>query len=147
MQHVHRHGILSPKGLLTPGSVLSAILIGGIVVLLAGHSAYTQVGQEANKVLVGAAAFGDWHNDAPGVRRLITAQDLPEIGKEEPSFASLRQANYGPSSMSEMASEITLPLITRLMSRKAPSMAGHGFTSAATKIRAIKASTPTCKAA
>jgi hypothetical protein len=65
MQHVHRHGILGPKGLLTPGSVLSAILIGGIVVLLAGQSAYTQVDQEANKVLVGATAFGDWHNDAP----------------------------------------------------------------------------------
>ena len=89
VQHVRRHGILDPKGLLTPGSVLSAILIGGIVVLLAGQSAYTQVGQEANKVLVGATAFGDWHNDAPGVRRLITAQDLPEIGKEEPSFAEV----------------------------------------------------------
>jgi glucose/arabinose dehydrogenase len=89
MEHVHRHRNLGPKGLLTPGSVLSAILIGGIVVLLAGQSAYTQVGQEANKVLVGAAAFGDWHNDAPGVRRLITAQDLPEIGKEEPSFAEV----------------------------------------------------------
>ena len=89
MQHLHRHGVLGPEGLRTPGSVLSAILIGGIVVLLAGQSAYTQVGQEANKVLVGAAAFGDWHNDAPGVRRLITAQDLPEIGKEEPSFAEV----------------------------------------------------------
>jgi hypothetical protein len=89
MQHVHRHGILGPKGLLTPGSVLSAILIGGIVVLLPGQSAYTQVGQEANKVLVGAAAFGDWHNDAPRVRRLITAQDLPEIGKEEPNVAEV----------------------------------------------------------
>src|SRR5580693_6096770 len=54
MQHVRRQGILDPKGLLTPGSVLSAILIGGIVVLLAGQSAYTQVGQEANKALVGA---------------------------------------------------------------------------------------------
>jgi hypothetical protein len=38
MQHVHRHGILGPKGLLTPGSVLYAILIGGIVVLLAGQT-------------------------------------------------------------------------------------------------------------
>jgi hypothetical protein len=76
MQHVHRHGILSPKGLLTPGSVLSALLIGGIVVLPTG--AYTQVGQEANKVLVGAAAFGDWHNDAPGVRRLIDTQGHSE---------------------------------------------------------------------
>jgi hypothetical protein len=36
MQHVHRYGILGPKGLFTPGGVLSAILIGGIVVLLAG---------------------------------------------------------------------------------------------------------------
>ena len=89
MQPVRRHGILNPKGLLTPGRVLPAILIGGIVVLFAGQSAYTQVGQEANKVLVGAGAFGDWHNDAPGVRRLITAQDLAEIGKEEPSFAEV----------------------------------------------------------
>jgi hypothetical protein len=67
MEHIHRHGILGPKGLLTPGSGLSAILIGGIViggivVLLAGQSAYTQVGQDANRVLVGPAAFGDWHN-------------------------------------------------------------------------------------
>ena len=69
MQQARCHGILDPKGLLTPGSVLSAILIGGIVVPLAGQSAYTQVGQEANKVLVGATAFGDWHNDAPGVWR------------------------------------------------------------------------------
>jgi hypothetical protein len=69
MQHVHRHGIFGPEGLLTPGSVLSTILIGGIVVLLAGQTAYTQVAQEANKALVGAAAFGDWHNDAPGVWR------------------------------------------------------------------------------
>jgi glucose/arabinose dehydrogenase len=51
MQHVHRHGILGLKGLLTPGSVSSAILIGGVVVLLAGQSAYTQMGQEANKVV------------------------------------------------------------------------------------------------
>ena len=56
MQHLHRHGVLGPEGLRTPGSVLSAILTGGIVVLLAGQSAHTQVGQEANKVLVGAAA-------------------------------------------------------------------------------------------
>ncbi len=28
-------------------------------------------------VLVGAAAFGDWRSDAPGVRRLIRVEDLP----------------------------------------------------------------------
>jgi glucose/arabinose dehydrogenase len=95
MQHVRRHGILGPKVLLTRGSVLSAILIGGIVVLVAGQSAYTQVGEKANKVLVGASAFGDWHNDAPGVRRLITAQDLPEIGKEEQSIAEVVPMPFG----------------------------------------------------
>jgi len=34
------------------------------------------VAQEAG-VLRGAAAFGDWRKDKPGVRRILTAQDLP----------------------------------------------------------------------
>lgn len=29
------------------------------------------------QTLTGASAYGDWHTDAPGVTRLITAQDLP----------------------------------------------------------------------
>src|SRR5215469_4960400 len=37
----------------------------------------------------GAAAFGDWHNDAPGIRRLITVRDLPEIGKDGPDYAEI----------------------------------------------------------
>ena len=32
----------------------------------------------AAEVLTGAAAFGDWESDAPGVRRLIRPDDLPE---------------------------------------------------------------------
>src|SRR5262245_56393270 len=28
-------------------------------------------------VLKGADAFGNWHNDRPGVRRLLSAEDLP----------------------------------------------------------------------
>jgi hypothetical protein len=51
MQHVHRHGILGPKGLLTPGSVLSAILIGGIVVL--GDSLHLPLKPLAQKSEVG----------------------------------------------------------------------------------------------
>src|SRR2546422_847379 len=31
-------------------------------------------------VLKGQAAFGDWTTDAPGVRRLITVDDLPPPG-------------------------------------------------------------------
>ena len=38
-------------------------------------------------VLVGAAAYGDWHGDAPGVRRLIRPQDLP------PPYATTSSSN------------------------------------------------------
>jgi hypothetical protein len=35
--------------------------------------------QQANQpVLKGAAAFGDWRADRPGVRRLIKPEDLPK---------------------------------------------------------------------
>lgn len=46
-------------------------------------------GQEATpgKLLTGAAAFGDWRQDAPGVRRHIKATDLP------PPFATQSAAN------------------------------------------------------
>ena len=33
------------------------------------------------QVLTGAAAFGTWHDDKPGVRRLIRPQDLPPVSK------------------------------------------------------------------
>src|SRR5271167_907092 len=33
--------------------------------------------QNGTAVLEGAAAFGDWHADRPGTRRLIRPQDLP----------------------------------------------------------------------
>src|SRR5262245_41602544 len=33
---------------------------------------------ENGEALRGAAAFGDWRTDAPGVRRHITVADLPE---------------------------------------------------------------------
>ena len=42
--------------------------------LLAGEAAFGQV-------LKGEAAIGSWKDDKPGVRRLITPQDLPAIGK------------------------------------------------------------------
>jgi glucose/arabinose dehydrogenase len=40
-------------------------------------AARTQAATEDAKLLTGKAAMGDWTNDAPGVRRKITAQDLP----------------------------------------------------------------------
>jgi hypothetical protein len=42
--------------------------------LPAGQQAFAQV-------LRGEAAIGGWRDDKPGVRRLLTPQDLPAIGK------------------------------------------------------------------
>jgi glucose/arabinose dehydrogenase len=40
----------------------------------------TVAAQQEHGVLKGQAAFGDWHSDKPGVRRLLTPQDLPPPG-------------------------------------------------------------------
>src|SRR6266566_6804510 len=45
---------------------------------------------EAPPVLTGAAAYGDWRNDAPGVRRKITPADMP------PPYETA-SANHGPT--------------------------------------------------
>lgn len=42
---------------------------------------------ETQQLLTGARAFGDWHDDAPGVRRKITVADLP------PPFATESAGN------------------------------------------------------
>ena len=47
------------------------------VAVLAGERAFGQV-------LKGEAAYGSWHDDRPGLRRLLTPQDLPPI--EKPTY-------------------------------------------------------------
>jgi glucose/arabinose dehydrogenase len=42
--------------------------------------------QPSTNVLKGQAAFGDWRTDKPGVRRLLTAQDLPAPGNNAKTF-------------------------------------------------------------
>jgi hypothetical protein len=56
------------------GEVVIGLLLLGIV---AGSSNAAETGDAAHRVLAGAAAFGDWTADAPGLRRHITAADLP----------------------------------------------------------------------
>jgi glucose/arabinose dehydrogenase len=41
-------------------------------------AAQTEAASENARLLTGKAAMGDWTSDAPGVRRKITVQDLPE---------------------------------------------------------------------
>ena len=55
---------------------LSAPLIAGI-----GHPT---AAQEGEAVRTGAAAFGNWKDDAPGVRRLIRPEDMPAPGATKP---------------------------------------------------------------
>src|SRR5277367_1271107 len=58
----------------------------GFLVLLGLVGATPALADEA--VRTGAAAFGDWRTDAPGVRRLITPADLPA------PFATRSTANF-----------------------------------------------------
>jgi hypothetical protein len=53
-------------------------IIAGLAILTAPSPPASAEDGAASKVLMGAAAFGDWKQDAPGVRRHITAADLPQ---------------------------------------------------------------------
>ncbi|HEX8720162.1 MAG TPA: sorbosone dehydrogenase family protein [Pyrinomonadaceae bacterium] len=62
----------------------SAVAVAAAVFALAGREAFslqrragTETARQTGKVLTGQGAFGDWTTDAPGVRRRITAADLP----------------------------------------------------------------------
>ena len=55
-----------------PSRILTAAAC--CLLLLAGQQTFAQV-------LRGEAAIGGWRDDKPGVRRLLTPQDLPAIGK------------------------------------------------------------------
>ena len=50
---------------------------GGLLVMAAGGLVALAQQNPASDTLKGAAAFGDWQQDKPGVRRIITAQDVP----------------------------------------------------------------------
>jgi glucose/arabinose dehydrogenase len=65
-----RHNRTSPRW----GEVVIGLLLLGIV---AGSTNAAESGDAAHRVLAGAAAFGDWTADVPGLRRHITAADLP----------------------------------------------------------------------
>ena len=54
-----------------------AVAAGALLSALAATAAYRSDAAERGQLLTGAAAFTDWRADAPGVRRKITADDLP----------------------------------------------------------------------
>src|SRR5580658_7108484 len=71
----------------TRPTIATAAMI--VSALMSGAGLSAQSATEPGKVLCGKAAFGDWREDAPGIRRLITLADLPEIAPEEANFVEL----------------------------------------------------------
>jgi hypothetical protein len=56
-----------------PVPTIIAVSIAALVLPAAGPL----LAQTSGTLLEGKAAFGDWHTDSPGTRRLIRPQDLP----------------------------------------------------------------------
>jgi glucose/arabinose dehydrogenase len=60
------------------------------IVVLASAGALCSAAEEGSGMLLkGKAAFGSWKQDKPGIRRLLTPQDLPPLGKSAPNFAEV----------------------------------------------------------
>src|SRR3981081_3649950 len=55
------------------------------LVLLASATTGAAIAENGGQPLKGKAAFGGWQQDKPGLRRLLTAQDLPPISKSPPT--------------------------------------------------------------
>lgn len=54
--------------------------LSGLTVAFACIHACSAAAQTEGALLIGEAAFGDWRDDAPGIRRLIRPEDLPAPG-------------------------------------------------------------------
>jgi hypothetical protein len=71
--------------------------------LFAGASAFGQV-------LRGQAAMGDWRDDKPGLRRLITAGDLPAVAK--PTTGQAKVVPMPPDARPQLPDGFTAELVT-----------------------------------
>ena len=60
-----------------PAVIASPVLVALSALAIVSLTAIPLLAQTGASVLEGSAAFGDWHADRPGVRRLIRPQDLP----------------------------------------------------------------------
>lgn len=117
------------QSLLLGAGTFGAVALGGRGALAATSDAgaSSAAGAPSADVRTGAAAFGDWQSDAPGVRRLIRAADMPppEKGtdKETPNVQNRPRVVPPPSgampkvpegfSVEVFASGLTQPRIMR----------------------------------
>src|SRR5579871_1717393 len=70
-----------------PNPVRGILAAGAAVVVSLTTSVFAQTG---SGLLEGSAAFGDWHADRPGTRRLIRPQDLPAPDMAQSARNSVR---------------------------------------------------------
>ena len=115
------------------------ILLAAASVLAANVAAAQSV-----PVLTGAAAYGDWSGDAPGVRRMITPADLPQP-KATPSVGSPPRVVGRPDSASpKVPPGFAVTLFARgldrpRLARVAPTGEIFVAESAANRIRVLRA--------
>lgn len=77
------------KKLLNPETFRFAMIMAANIWLLAGGIVFAQSRSDGGKALTGNAAFGNWRNDAPGVRRKFTLGDLAPIGTETHNYSEV----------------------------------------------------------
>ena len=63
------------------------------------------------QTLRGKAAFGSWHDDRPGVRRLLTAQDLPSVSK--PTYGLAQVVPMPAGARPQVPNGFSAELVTR----------------------------------
>ena len=88
---------------------------------MAGDRSLAQTAPLSSDVLRGKDAFGDWRADAPGVRRLITLDDLPEVSSETANYSKVvpRPSGAFPRvpagfKVEEVASGLAQPRVIRV---------------------------------
>jgi glucose/arabinose dehydrogenase len=85
------------------GYSLKVVAAACLLILPAGGRAFGQV-------LTGAAAFGTWRDDKPGVRRLIRPQDLPPVSKASDGPAQV--VPVPPGARPQVPAGFTAELVT-----------------------------------
>jgi glucose/arabinose dehydrogenase len=88
----------------TGGYSLGIVLTGACcLILLVGEQAFGQL-------LQGEAAMGSWRDDKPGVRRLLTSQDLPAIAK--PTYGMAQVVPMPAGARPQLPKGFTAELVT-----------------------------------
>jgi glucose/arabinose dehydrogenase len=91
------------------------LLISLFAAVISGTGAAPAIGQ--SNPLAGSAAFGDWHNDRPGLARLIRPTDLPEPGTTRSSANGSRVVPRPSSALPQVPEGFKIELLAQGLNR------------------------------